>query len=158
MQKPDSLRAAITAVDSELGRDPDRLKMWVEKGKIRAPMTPSRAFTYEYTLTIVVTDYPGHPSVVFLAISDWLRINQPDLLSPAATGGYSFEADILDNKTIDLQIDLPLTEQVLLTPREGGGWDLEHIAEPDPLFADDVPLHEAAPLLAEGWSQGERLA
>ena len=39
MQKPDSLRAAITAADPELGRDPARLLMWVEKGRIRAPMT-----------------------------------------------------------------------------------------------------------------------
>ena len=157
MHKPDSLRAAIATAVPELAQNPDRLKIWLEKGRIRAPMTDSRAFAYEYALNVVVTDYTGHPSIIFLAINDWLRVNQPDLLRPDASGGYSFDADIMDNQTVDLGIELQLSEQVKLTSREGGGWNLEHLAEPDPLFPDDAPLVDPSALLREIWWKGEQL-
>ena len=158
MQKPDSLRAAITAADPELGRDPARLLMWVEKGCIRAPMTESRTFTYEFTLHLVIVDFESHPSIIFLAINDWLRTNQPDLLAagPGASRGYAFDADIMDNRKLDLEIQLELTEQVMLHPREGGGWNLEHLAEPV-LFPDDLPLSEPPALLRQIWWKDELL-
>lgn len=155
MEKPSSLRAAIGAVLPDLGTDPDRLRMWVEKGTIRCRQTESRAFAWAYTLTVVITDFTGHPSLVFLAVNDWLRLNQPDLLAASAPG-YAFQADIIDEKTVDLQIDLALTEQVVLVPRDGGGLDLQHLTEP-PLFPELDPLSDPPSLLKQIWWKDELL-
>lgn len=131
MEKPSSLRAALSAADPQLDRDAERLSMWVEEGRIRSPMTESRGFTWEYTLNITITDLTLHPSVLFLAINDWLRTNQPDLLSPQTSAGFHFEADIIDPQTIDLHVTLKLSEQVVLTTDANGKPALQHIAEPD---------------------------
>jgi hypothetical protein len=157
MEKPGSLRAAIGQVFPDLARDVDRLRLWVEKGSIRCRQTQSRGFEWAYTLTAVMTDFTGHPSLVFLAVNDWLRVNQPDLLAAGNPESFSFQADILDDKTIDLQIDLRLTEQVRLVEREGGGWDLQHLSEPDPLFPELDPLSDPPSLLKQIWWKDELL-
>lgn len=158
MNKPDSLRAALTAVLPELARDPDRLRIWIDKGRIRCPMTASRAFSYEYTLSLLLVDFTGHPALVFLTINDWLRINQPDLAQVDKDGGYTFEAEVIDAKTIDLAIDLTLTERAVVTPRAGGGWQIDHPAEPDPLLTDDLPLSDPPAPLSNVWAGDVQIA
>jgi P2 phage tail completion protein R (GpR) len=164
MNKPDSLRAALTALLPELARDPDRLRIWIDKGRMRCPMTedasgqPNRDFFYEYTLSLLLVDLTAHPSLVFLAVNDWLRVNQPDLCGPAGTSGYTFEVEVIDEKTIDLAIELPLTEAAVLTPRAGGGWTIEHPPEPDPLFEDELPLSDPVAPLTQVWLDGVQLA
>ena len=155
MHKPDGLRAAIEAVLPDLARDPDKLKLWIDKGRVRAPMTPNRDFGLAITLTLELVGFTGHPSIVFLAINDWLRVNQPELLAAGAEG-YTFEAEIVDTKTIDLLIEIQLTEQVRLTARDGGGWNLEHLAEPV-IFPDDEPICEPPSLLKQIWWKDELL-
>jgi hypothetical protein len=155
MQKADSLRAALTAVLPHLATDPEQLKMFVEEGRIRSPMTGNRGFIYEYTLTLELTEFAGHASIAFLAINDWLARNQPDLLAANAPG-YKFEADLLDNTKVDLLVYLKLSENVKLTAREGGGFDLEHLAEPA-LFPDDEPISEPPALLKQIYWKDELL-
>lgn len=155
MQKPDSLRAAIQAVLPELARDPGRLKMWIDKGRIRAPMTPNRDFAWAYTLNLMLEDFTSHPDLVFLAINDWLRVNQSDLLAAGAPG-YTFEIDIIDTSAVDLIVMLELSEGVRLTPRDGGGWNLEHPGEPV-LFPDAEPMSEPPSLLKQIWWKDELL-
>lgn len=139
MEKPTSLRAALTAADPQLARDPDRLNMWVTEGRVRAPMTAARGFTWEYTLNITITDMTTHPSVLFLAINDWCRPNQPDLLTALANAGYGFEADIIDPNTVDLHITLKLSEQVDLITNTDGTLALQHLAEPDMEWLTGAP-------------------
>lgn len=155
MQKADSLRAALVAVLPYLETDPERLKLYVEEGRIRSPMTGNRGFAYAYKLTLELVGFAGHASIVFLAINDWLAVNQPDLLAGGASG-YTFEADLLDNETVDLLVYLDLTENVRLTDRDGGGWNLEHLAEPV-LFPDDLPLSQPPALLRQIWWKDELL-
>ena len=131
MQKPATLRAALITADPQLGRDPERLNMWVEEGRIRSPMVVSRGFIWEYRLNITLIDCTVHPSVLFLAINDWCRTNQPDLLTALPNAGYTFDADILDLQTVDLHITLKLSEQVALVTGAGGEVSLQHLAEPD---------------------------
>ena len=157
MNKPDSLRAAVTAVLPELARDPDRLRIWIDSGRIRCPMTESRAFGYEYKLTLELIDFTGEPAIVFIAINDWLRVHQPDLAQIDGTSGYSFEAEPIDDKTIDLIVTLQLSERAIITPRPGGGWNIEHPAEPDPLFPDDAPMHNPPVPLTNVWADGVQL-
>ena len=131
MQKPASLRAALAAAYPQLARDAERLSVWVEEGRIRSPMTASRGFTWEYTLNITLTEMTGDPSVLFLAINDWCRTNQPDLLTPEAKSGYTFEADLIDTQTVDLHITLRLTEQVAVTTDANGNTQIQYLPEPD---------------------------
>ena len=131
MQKPSDLRAAITAAYPEFARDPDRLNMWVEHGRVRSPMVASsQGFACEYTLNITIVNMTGDPGVVFLAINEWVRTNQPDLATSLPTSGYEFEADLIDQQTIDIHITLKLTEQIALVPG-GEGHALQSVAEPD---------------------------
>lgn len=139
MIKPESLRAAIVAQLPELARDAERLLMWVDQGTIvsRSTLTPS--FAYRYRLNVILIDFAGTPSVLMLAVTNWLRINQPELLTPGREA-CTIEVDIIDSKLVDLQLQLQLDENVSVTRREDGGYDLQHLAEPDPLFDDDLPL------------------
>lgn len=92
-----------------------------------------------------------------LAVNSWLDVNQPDLLSGSRDQSYSFEADIIDASTVDLSLEIPLTEAVRVTPRIDGGFDLLHLAEADPLLPDADPISTPAALLQEIWWNGERL-
>lgn len=161
MIKPESLRAALVAALPVFQTNPDALKMWVDRGVIVArhganPAQPG-AFEYRYTLNLVVEGWQQHPSLIMLALNSWLAIHQPDLLSGHRDQSYTFEADIIDAATVDLSLELALSEAVRVTPRDGGGFDLLHLAEADPLLPDQEPLTQPAALLAQVWWQGERL-
>ena len=157
MQKPALLRDHLTARLPELARDPERLKMWLDNGSIRSTQTASLGFQWSYKLNIVVTDWTDHPSIIMVLIVEWLRRHQPDLVASTAAPGFVFEADIIDDKTIDLSIDLDLTEVVAVTRREDGGFDMQHVEEPLTMFPDDLPIEETAPTLTELWLGDERV-
>src|SRR3546814_18961170 len=90
-----------------------------------------------------------------IAMLHWLRVQQPDLLTPNKDA-ISFDVDFMDNATVDLQFKLQLTEQVHAVRREDGGFDMQILDEPDPLRADDVPLAEGPPPRPRLWFEGER--
>lgn len=139
MIKPASLRAAIVALLPESARDPQNLLMWVDQGTIVSRSTPTLGFTYRYRLNVILIDFAGEPSVVMLAVTNWLRVNQPDLLTPGREA-FAIEVDLIDSKLVDLQLQIMLEENVSVARREDGGYNLQHLPEPDPLFDDDEPL------------------
>lgn len=160
MIKPNALRTALTAAIPLFAANPDMLKMWVDKGRIVAIKGASnRAFEYRYTLNLVIENWQGEECAVFLALNEWLGSQQPDLLAPAqvATGAYSFEADIIDDKTIDLSIDVQLSEAVRVVARAGGGFELTFAAEEIPLFAELQAMSAPPAPLTEIYWQGERM-
>lgn len=136
--KHNALRETIATALPELARDPERLAMWIEKGRIRSPMTDSRGFEWEYTLNIMVQDFTAHPSILFLTINDWLRVNQPELLQPGGKSGYQFEVDVIDDATVDLHVWLDLTERVHVTANDDGSDNLQHEDEQANLLPDDL--------------------
>lgn len=156
MLKPDSLRAALTAaiVDESgvrvLERDPDKLAVFIEKGRIAArPQREGGGLGYEwrYTLHAVLTDFQGNPDAVAVAVILWLAVHQPEALANHASGNEAvkFEADVIDAQTVDLALELELNEAVDVVPREGGGFDVVHRPEPNPCPPfDEVP--ETTPL------------
>lgn len=158
MKKPETLRAAISATVPDLADNPERLIMWIDQGTVASPMTAAFHFAYSYRLNILVLGYAGQQPPIAIAILHWLRVNQPDLLQPGKDA-FSFEADFLDNASVDLQIQLQLTEQVRAERREDGGFNMNFIAEPDPLLADDKLIGdlESAPPLTSLWFGGEDL-
>lgn len=135
MLKPDSLRAALTAAMPALARDPDKLAIFIDKGRIAgrmrsAPDYPNIGFEYRYQLNAVLLDFTGHPDAVFVAVMLWLHDNQPDLLQRHAPEPIAFDADVIDAKTIDLSFKLELSETVRAVPLDGGGMEMIHLPEP----------------------------
>jgi hypothetical protein len=139
MIKPASLRSAIVALLPEAQRDPQKLLMWVDQGTLVSCGTDTLGFAYRYRLNIILVEYAGEPSVVMLAVTNWLRVHQPERLTPGQEA-FSIEVDLIDSKTVDLQLQIMLDENVSVSRREDGGYDMQHLTEPDPLFDDDLPL------------------
>ncbi|MCH2496033.1 MAG: phage tail protein [Erythrobacter sp.] len=151
MKKPASLRAAIEAAIPEIRNERDRLKLWVEDGAVRARQTEKHGFAFEYPLSVLVEETATDIAIIVHAITRWIRINQPNLMAGGSGDSFSFETDILDNSTADILFTLKLTENVAVTPIEGGSWAIDYLAEPNPLFDDDVEVAAAVgrPPLAE---------
>jgi hypothetical protein len=132
MNKPDSLREHLLAAVPGLARNPERLLMFIDSGKVRCTAAASLSFEYAYTLQIILTDFAGHPDSVMLPILGWLRVNQSELLTnlDKSADGLVFEADLLDRSKVDLSLTLPLTERVVVKRLDGGGFDVTHPGEP----------------------------
>jgi hypothetical protein len=153
VKKPALLRAAIGTLYPELARDPDKLAMWVEQGSVRSTGNVQRGFAWEYQLTIVAEDFTREPEGLFFVVVDWLRTQQPDLIQPNAPG-FPFEVDVIDDKTFDVKMTLPLREIVTAAAVGGGGWQLEVVPEPVPLFPDAEPLRAASGPITSIWVRG----
>lgn len=159
MRKPDLLRAALTTAFPELARDPDRLSLWVDEGgQVRHHMGANLNFAIEYRLSVEVRAWT-HPSIMLFAVLiDWLRIQQPDLVTPGnSKTGISFEADLISAEEADIGFDLMLNEGVRVTKRPDGGFNMTYVVEPDPLMPDTAPILPSAPLLESIWVDGVQL-
>lgn len=155
MNKPDSLREHLTAAIPELRKNPDRLLVFIDNGTMRSTAAPGLSFEYAYTLNLIFTDFAGHPDSIAIPLFAWLLEHQRELMeNPArAADSVQFEADILDNKKVDLSITLPLTERVIVKRQADGKLDVRHPPEPrvdQPLEAGRWQLvDEAGNTLAE---------
>ena len=149
MIKPANLRACLEAAIPELVRDPQRLRLTVEKGFVTSTgavsATGAVSFLYNYTLTALLLDFDG-ADAPFLAIVRWLAVNERELLQSWVGGkqGLPLQVDILDAGKVDLEIEIPLTERVICTPAAGGGVTFVHPTEPafDPGFGP-FPEHDS---------------
>jgi|APEBP8051072661_1049379.scaffolds.fasta_scaffold00041_43 P2 phage tail completion protein R (GpR). len=134
MLKTESFRAQLLAAVPELARDPDRLLVFLKEGHINATAVPGRlSFEYNFQLTAIVTDYAGHPDALFVAVLGWIARNQPELLgNPERREQIRFEAEILSNTAVDIEISVPVSEAVSLRPRPDapGMLDVKHFEEP----------------------------
>lgn len=147
MMKPASLREFLAAAVTDLKRDPERLQIFIEGGRILSPGGPlledqPRAFEYRYRLQLIITDFAGHPDALFLPLITWVATNQPELIAPGRPDGVKFETEILSHDLVDVSIELELSEGVVPVRREDGGWTLAH--PPAPVL--DPPCSSAAPL------------
>lgn len=151
MEKPAQLRAALVAANPGFATDPDKLKIWVDKGRLVSRRTRALGFEYRYTLRLLVEDFTRGPDAIMVPLVLWLREHQPDLFLRFAQedDAVQFAADILDAGAWDIAVTFELTEAVRVTARpDGSGWDVEHLPEPspdDPLLPGaliDVPLGE----------------
>lgn len=149
MDKPDALRAFITAAVPELLAQPEKLKVFVTQGRqVATGAHLSLSFELHYTLRLLLCDYASGPDAVMVPLLAWLSDNQPDLLENEARRerGIRFEAEVLNNTTVDLQIDLDLTEAVRVLPRPSAPqdgataqrWDITHLPEPPRLMGNAI--------------------
>ncbi len=147
MLKPGSLRDHLVGSIPQLKRDPNKLAMFIKSGSVSSRLTTSLAFEYGYTLTVMLLDYAGTLDAVVLPIIVWLREHQSDAVDnpDRQTKAVRYEVDFLTKTTVDLAIEIDLTENVMTRPRPGvdGGFDVVHKAD---------PIHPAVQPFAEAWS------
>lgn len=129
MNKPASLRRALARAIPSLQVEPEKLTVFIDEGSIIATGTRSLSFEYRYTVHTLVMDFSGDADAVFLALVEWARRNQPDLVTDPGERehGITFEVDILNHATADLSIKLALTESVTVTTGADGKHIIEHV-------------------------------
>ncbi|WP_333882871.1 phage tail protein [Sphingobium yanoikuyae] len=145
MNKLDSLRTAISQALPELQKSPENLRLWISRGSGRCQATASDAFGFEYEANVLIVEMGSDFAVLAHAIFRWLRVNQPDLVVPPKEG-FTFDVDPLDNGTADVLLQLRLTQNVTVAGKDGGGFDMSYLAEPEPLFADDLGFADVMPV------------
>lgn len=140
MRKAVELREYLTRHNRFLSENPDRLHVFVDQGNILSTASRSLSHEYRFTLTIVVTDYAGPTDALMLPLLAWIRINQPELLAnkERRENAISFDVELLNHNTADVEIKLPLTERVIVRKApDGAGMIAVHEDEPaDP----DMPI------------------
>lgn len=149
MKKIDSLRDALLAATPELQQHPARLRMWVDRGSAQARQTKSLSFGYSFRLNVLIMELATDISVLTLAIVQWLRVNQPELLAPG-TDAFTFDVDILDNSTVDILFEIAITQNVAVTLGAGGKFAIADLPEPDPPFGPDVEIPSLSAVLIDG--------
>ncbi|MDR5797442.1 MULTISPECIES: phage tail protein [unclassified Caballeronia] len=139
MIKPASLRAALVAAIPTLAENPDKLTVFIDQGSLAATGTISSSFEYRYVLNVIVLDFAGDADDLFIAIVDWVRKYQSDLVSnfDQRSNGITFEIDILDNATADVSIKLQMTESVVVGTGPTGERTVTHIDDSQAL-ADSI--------------------
>lgn len=139
MYKAHSLRAHLGATVPDLKRDPDKLSILVKDGRVVCAGEASLSFEYAFTLQIIVLDYAGHADAITLPILVWMRTHQPEYFdNPAQRDkAFRFEAEYNNAKTIDLAIELDLTERVRVSHADisdtlpPGRYNVSHLPEPN---------------------------
>lgn len=141
MLKPNSLRAHLTAAVPELRRDPDKLAISASGGRIVCTAAGGLSFEYRYTLHVVVLGYAGHADAIIVPLLAWLYDHQTEIFDNPELQARSirFDADYLNKETVDLGIEVDVTERVIvkaMSPDAGGGapqvqrFAVKHVPEP----------------------------
>ncbi|EPU8664702.1 TPA: phage tail protein [Klebsiella variicola subsp. variicola] len=148
MQKPNSLRKALTDAVPVLRTNPDMLCLRLDDGNNTATLARSLSFEKRYTLNIVVTDFTDDIDLLFVPIMAWLRVNQPDIMTTdeGRKKGLIWYADINNDSSLDVSISMLLTERTLVKEVDGA-LHVENIPEPPPPEPVTRPV--------EMWSNGE---
>lgn len=145
MEKIASLKSALLSAIPALRRDPDKLAVFVDKGRMvaRRPASRSLSWEYRYLTRLWFEGFEGGPDTIFLPLLVWLRDNEPALVKSFENddGRITFAADIIDDKSTDILIAFELVEPVVVVARpDGSGWDLTHLPA---ITADEDPVADA---------------
>ncbi|VDR25940.1 P2 phage tail completion protein R (GpR) [Raoultella terrigena] len=100
MQKPNSLRKALTDAVPVLRTNPDMLHLRLDDGNNTATLARSLSYEKRYTLNVVVTDFTDDIDLLFVPIMAWLRVNQPDIMTTdeGRNKGFAWYADINNDR------------------------------------------------------------
>jgi len=131
MYKPDSLRKHLTAANPELKRDPDKLLVFIDEGRLLASGTGSLSFEYAYKLNVIIIDFGGDEDALMVPLLEWVQHHQPDLLNhpDQRQHGIRFIVDINNHNSADISLEIELTERVIVK-REDRKLRIQHAGEP----------------------------
>lgn len=132
MNKLDDLKGWLERTVPGLDKDPERLFLQIEKGTV-VPRNGTLSFEYRFTVSVTLLEMPiADLDGLSVALIFWIQRQQPEqLVAPNASKGIPFTPDYLDRLICDLRFELELTELVSVLPRQAGGYDILHRAEPD---------------------------
>lgn len=138
MNKPNNLRRHLIAANPDLRNNPDKLLMFADKGQVVAAGGASLSFEYQYSFNIIITDYQGDTNAIVVPLLAWVAVNQPELLynPDLRKTGISFEIDYNNQTTLDLSINLAITERIIVT-KDGNTNTITITQPPEPQFAPD---------------------
>ncbi|END9089943.1 phage tail protein [Yersinia enterocolitica] len=131
MLKPKLLRQALTDSLQLFQTNPERLKMFVDGGRIVSTLAPSLSFENQYTLTLFIEDFPSDVDYLFVPILAWLREHQPDIMATEEKRrtGFIHKVDVISDVLSDIRIDLQLTERAIVKEVDGA-LHVNHALEP----------------------------
>ena len=148
MNKLKNLREHLLANVPELNKSPECLLTFVDKGKV-VSNSLSLCFEYDYTANVIMTDFIGDSDKVMVVVLAWYQQHQQDKCFPA---NIEFEADILDNKAVDLSIKIVLTERVIVAKNTSG--QIESITHPPEPMLDTETFAWPPDLFINGEANG----
>lgn len=131
MEKPALLRAEIEKHLPEIKNNPEKLTLFVQNGRVFGNKH-TLGHEVRYTLALMIDGYTGDTDILNAVIINWARRHQPDLLAPGHVpdNAYRLEADILDNRSCDLLIELALSERITVTADNNGQVTVRHQKPP----------------------------
>ncbi|WP_443091369.1 phage tail protein [Basfia succiniciproducens] len=133
MKKLNQLRNVLEKSDPFFIKNPDKLQLWIEDGKVIRTGTENLSFYFEYKLNIVVTDYPDDIAKLTVPILSYLQINQPDLFQNTSLreSAVKFIPDFNNNNTADIHFEIgPITERIVVTDKQNDSVQINYKAEP----------------------------
>lgn len=154
MRKIDSLRATLLAAIPEANNDPAMLPTWIDRGSVRGRQTRSGSFEMAFRLNVLAIGVRTDLSLISLSVTQWLRANQPERLQPGSDS-FTFDADILDNDTADVLIQIDLTQNYEVSIVDGEE-KVEALEQTDPVL-EEASAEGLAPDIAAILLGGEQL-
>ncbi|HCT7709482.1 TPA: phage tail protein [Morganella morganii] len=132
MKKLNSIKDTLLKKIRYLSENPEKLYLFVDDGDIIATNEPSLSYEYSYSLNIILEAFPGDQNIVFAVVVEWVKQHQPDILAnpDKRQNGIRFEADILNNLSANISIDLKLTERVIVKEKDGQ-YHVDAVPEPE---------------------------
>lgn len=147
MNKPEQLRALLLSAVPHLKQNPNDLQLFVDQGKVVATGAGRNlSFEYQFNAIVLVTDYAEHADTLMVPLLAWVAEHQSELLTnpDKRENGIRFRAEMINKNKADIEVTIPLTERVKVTPVVGGR-TVEHLPEPpfDPYSDFDWTLFVA---------------
>ncbi len=146
MWKLESLRRIIEQSVPELERDPERLIVLADEGRVISTLHGGLSFEYQYDAEVTILDYSGHTDALFVPLVAWIRANQPDILdnTDKRDRAVQFVVNPLGKQSVDIGISIPLTERAIVSVDETHPtrYNVTHPKE---------PCHVGVPCIPERW-------
>ncbi|WP_424406498.1 phage tail protein [Pasteurella sp. PK-2025] len=146
MKKPNQIRNVIEQSNPVFKSNPDSLQVFIDQGQIISTGANSLSFEYQYTLNVIITDYAEDIAKIIVPVLAYLKVNQPEIFEnpQRREGAFKFITDFNNNNTLDLSLEIKLTERVVQKNSVKGEIDLKYAAEPtwneSELTAEDLKV------------------
>ena len=136
MKKPNQIRKTLEESNPFFVQNPDSLQLYTDGGQVICTGAKSLSYEYRYMLNIIVTGYADDIARIIVPVLAYLRVNQPELFEnpQRRENAFKFITDYNNNDTLDLSIEIQLTERVVQKTTADGDAILQY--EPEPTWDD----------------------